>query len=844
MRNIQKIIPDNLYEKLKKWESTFQKKDSHKNYYEKIHKNIEKGNLSDLIQSEIKILNELINTKPSIITKNNLWDYFWDFKNIQSESEHKKTQEQKRREQEDSIKEEQIKLFQEYKFKEADNIFENSYLSKKEYEELKAKYIKEYFKKELKVEYAPDLQQSEAIGALGENILVSARAGSGKTQTISGKVAFLMNTYGVKKEEILVLCFNRSAAENMKERIENFIQKGGKFKNAKTFHSWAYSVVNPKKDSLLFDNNDQFSRKDFSDFVKKIIKNLFQKDENFKQSIYDFFREDFETLSDKLEDNILEKEDWYLYKKNKTRQTLSGINVKNREDKWISDFLFEHDIKFYYEQQLGWDKIDNKYFYHPSFTIKQNNKNYILEHWEIDEFDAKKEVPVAWTKTWNEYKDEIHQKRKLLNKAKNIVFLETSIKNINYTLKQEQQRMNFEKELKILFEKKKISCEKVPKAKLIEKAWDNTLYSRLNQLMGQFIGWMQNLEWTEEDLKIELNKNSYTEKQTKFCEIGLLVYKKYLEKLEEKIDFNILISKAIKKIKNNNFNVSEFKYILIDEFQDFSQLFQNLINSIREKNPEVNLFCVGDSWQLINGFAGSDDKFFKEFENKSNKKIISTCYRSEPQIIQNGNNFAKKYSVFNGEESKEFKTKIGVVKKINIQDVIIKNDSISKEIDNEFKEPFRKKKNNSNELFFPVNSFVNAKYLKKCFEIIKENPDKSFLILSRNKKLKRTDLYDFFVKESSYLKKLLKEQKIEKPKIEAITIHKSKGLEADIVILLDICEKIIPSIHPSNELFEIFGRTKNKILDEEKRLFYVAITRAKEKLFIITEEGNESEFLK
>ncbi len=74
-------------------------------------------------------------------------------------------------------------------------------------------------------------------------------------------------------------------------------------------------------------------------------------------------------------------------------------------------------------------------------------------------------------------------------------------------------------------------------------------------------------------------------------------------------------------------------------------------------------------------------------------------------------------------------------------------------------------------------------------------------------------------------------------------MHSSKGLEADIVVLLNVCEKVLPSIHPSNELFEIFGRTPDKILDEEKRLFYVAITRAKRGLYVLTEKDKESEFI-
>lgn len=75
------------------------------------------------------------------------------------------------------------------------------------------------------------------------------------------------------------------------------------------------------------------------------------------------------------------------------------------------------------------------------------------------------------------------------------------------------------------------------------------------------------------------------------------------------------------------------------------------------------------------------------------------------------------------------------------------------------------------------------------------------------------------------------------------TIHSFQGLEADIVIILQACNGIFPLIHPDNHLFEIFGHKIKDAFDEERRLFYVALTRAKEKLYILTERDSESDFL-
>lgn len=77
-----------------------------------------------------------------------------------------------------------------------------------------------------------------------------------------------------------------------------------------------------------------------------------------------------------------------------------------------------------------------------------------------------------------------------------------------------------------------------------------------------------------------------------------------------------------------------------------------------------------------------------------------------------------------------------------------------------------------------------------------------------------------------------------------MNIHQSKGQEADVVILLNVVRGVLPLIHPNNSLFTMFGETLVDVINEERRLFYVASTRAREKLFLLTEERYESDFLK
>ena len=126
------------------------------------------------------------------------------------------------------------------------------------------------------------------------------------------------------------------------------------------------------------------------------------------------------------------------------------------------------------------------------------------------------------------------------------------------------------------------------------------------------------------------------------------------------------------------------------------------------------------------------------------------------------------------------------------------------------------------------------KYILGTRNIIQSNPDKSFFILTRNNKFLHLEPKDF----SKQIK-----AGFESVAISIGTIHKHKGQEADIVILAGATDFFHPFMHPERSLKIILGQNDDKITLDEKRLFYVALTRAKEKLYILTEQGAESPFI-
>ena len=259
-----------------------------------------------------------------------------------------------------------------------------------------------------------------------------------------------------------------------------------------------------------------------------------------------------------------------------------------------------------------------------------------------------------------------------------------------------------------------------------------------------------------------------------------------------------------------------FSYIFVDEYQDFSLLFLNLIQSLRQICPDSHLLAVGDDWQAINRFAGSDVEYFLHFENYFTedcaKLFIPTNYRSGKQIVKNAN-------FFMGQALKDYQgCKSGNKNKAAIY---LKNIAYHQNT---------AEKTNKTPLLL-------KNYLETIIQIIKENTGKTVKILHRNNVLsfRNWPLEKFvnLVREQVVREHILTENAAS-ALISESTIHRSKGLEADVVILLEIDAEKFPGKDKTGGLYHIFGETEQTLFSDEARLFYVALTRPKEKLYILS----------
>ncbi|MBA3922257.1 MAG: UvrD-helicase domain-containing protein, partial [Nostocaceae cyanobacterium] len=321
-----------------------------------------------------------------------------------------------------------------------------------------------------------------------------------------------------------------------------------------------------------------------------------------------------------------------------------------------------------------------------------------------------------------------------------------------------------------------------------------------------------------------------------FLELAQTFHQAYLDRLKAtgEEDFDGLLQQAVASVtlgetvfrrKSGTGDLKNLRYILIDEYQDFSKLFNRLIEAIREQNPQAQFFCVGDDWQAINGFAGSDLLFYKDFSQffqPSRKLTISTNYRSAISVVNLSNLLMQGL----GTPARAYKTMPGVIDIVDLSAF----EPTPKEIEN----------HQGDRLTPAILRLVNkAIYDGKDVVMLSRKNSLPWHVNYGNRQItsRQGTLDNFLELVRSHLPEKHREN------VSISTAHKYKGLEKKVVILLDAVPKCYPLLHSDMIFTQIFGDNIERIVDEERRLFYVALTRAVEHLFIITKANNLSPFL-
>ena len=306
----------------------------------------------------------------------------------------------------------------------------------------------------------------------------------------------------------------------------------------------------------------------------------------------------------------------------------------------------------------------------------------------------------------------------------------------------------------------------------------------------------------------------------------LELYQQHLRN-EGMIDFNDMILRAAYYIEKGEYKYP-VDYVIIDEFQDMSEARYQLLQALKKQNPQVKFYCVGDDWQSIYRFAGSDMALFKNFEDyfgATFRSKIETTYRFEDPLIS----MTSKFILANPNQTP--KELVASTPSKNTSYQIIESDSGSDDDTDAIVSAIRLFQ--AKDLAPSSQIYLIGRY-NNDFENRVKNTKGEFKLNKGDKSL------EFIFDRGKYQGKSVK--------ISFITAHKSKGLEADYTILFN-CNSGkygFPSGVADDPLLSLLLSSADTFENgEERRLFYVAMTRTKRQVaFITTDPYRKSKFIK
>lgn len=612
--------------------------------------------------------------------------------------------------------------------------------------------------------------------------LVLAGAGTGKTSTMIGRAGYLIKAGHAKPEQILMLAFARKAAEEMDERIKSKL--GIETLTVKTFHSLGKHIIAhvegaaPAIDKMAEDEHLR------ARFVDQQVQCLLQ-DEQYKSRVVAYFlyysfpyRSAFEFKSlGEYNNYILENE----------IRTLQGELVKSYEECEIANFLYRQGIAYQYEANYQVNTSGPDYrVYQPDFYLP--DYGIYIEHFAVNEHN--KTPPFIDQQSYlagMAWKRELHEKHKT-----------RLIETYSYQKQQGVLTQSLEQQLK----EAGVAFQPLPGNELLRQLNQFGQVSQLSQLLAQMLGLFKAAGL---DIKRLVSLGQQHEDRDRMRAAAFLfepVYEAYQQHLRDTgtIDFDDMIGRAIEYVEAGQYR-SPYSYILVDEFQDISSNRARLVKGLLNQNPDSGLFCVGDDWQSIYRFTGSDVTITKEFEENFGDTAISILDRTFRFNNKIGD-VASRFVMQNPTQIAKQIRSHAVIEQAAVSLIKTNSDQVG---------------------LNAALSAISGKALENA----------SVLILARFN-FRKPDLTQW-------------RRQYPNLKLQFMSVHASKGKEADYVIVLGLekgkngfpSEK---STHPALELLlppaEAFAHA------EERRLFYVALTRARHHVYLVCDAEKASVFVR
>ena len=675
-----------------------------------------------------------------------------------------------------------------------------------------------------------DDEQRQVVLSDEDYTLVIAGAGAGKTTTVAAKVRYLVEKKGIKPEQILVISYTNKAVGELRDKINKGL---GIPCPVTTFHSTGYAILR-KKEAVgknIVDGGFMFN------VINNYLKGNILEQPELVDKLILFFGSYFDAPyeGDDLNTffNYISKADFSTLKGNMSEYTEEIINkrtgnkisiahetLRSAQEVSIANFLYLNSIDYRYEKPYQFNIIRAHKPYTPDFTLKQGDKIAYLEHFGITEDGRNNRYTAEQLK---KYKAAINDKVILHRKHNTDLIYTFSSYNDGRPMLEHLKEQLIEHGFVLNQRSSQEVFEKIVNTE------ENKYILKLVKLICTFIQNFKTNGYTI-DKFYEWESQTTNERTRLFLDVCQQCYLEYAKRLKEKraVDFEDMINESARILNQQLISgkTLDFKYIIVDEYQDISRQRFDLTKSLSQI-CDAKIIAVGDDWQSIYAYAGSDITLFTKFKDSmgyGQELKITRTYRNAQEVIDIAGGFIQK---------NDSQLKKALVSPKHIQDPVV-IESYTEEVD-------REQTKGKGGKYYMIGKTVED----IVATILEENPKSSILLLGRY----GFDAYnlsrsaDFIYDEKTGG---VKSKKFPGVRLEFMTVHRAKGLGFDNVIIINARNELygFPSQIQEDPVLKYVVKDDFSIeYAEERRLFYVALTRTKNRVYIVVPEQHPSKFV-
>ena len=632
-------------------------------------------------------------------------------------------------------------------------------------------------------------EQRRAVVIDERRNLVVAAAGSGKTSVIMAKTGWLVRKGYRKPSELLLLAFARDARREMEERMDTRLgSKISRDVTVRTFHSLGMAIIGEaegKRPALAATaENDRT----LFDLLKKIVADLLA-DRDLSAILDEWFQEGFAPYRSQQE--FRNWGEYHDYIRKFDIRSLKGDVVRSFEECEIANFLYLNGVAYEYEAPYEHETATaEKRHYKPDFRLPEHG--IYIEHFGLDA--EGNTAPFVDRET---YRQEMEWKRGV-HAEHGTVLVET------FSHEQTDGRL-----LRNLTEKlvaRGVTLSPIPREEIFAALDRQGRIDPFTRLVATFLQHFKGSRLSFGDIAERARAHRDKTRAMAFLAVFRPIFERYQDALAAsgEIDFHDMINRATDLVENGRYR-SPFGYILVDEFQDISPSRARLLKALLDNSPGSQLFAVGDDWQAIYRFGGSDISVMREFRNHfgaSERVDLATTFRCADRIATVATDF-----------------------------VLRNPDQIRKTVNTT-------RKADKPAVFVGLPGEQELSLLKVALDRIEADARQydgtsEVLLLGRYRHLRPRNL-DALPKQYPGLR------------FTWMTVHRSKGLEADYAVVLGLCsgKHGFPAEIADDPLLDlVLAAPEAHPNAEERRLLYVAVTRARRQVFLLADGGPPSAFV-